>query len=72
MDRIATLSELRKYLENGLTLEQVIKEVERYHGICKVFDATAEQLPGMKFRYFVIQLDPKNQPITKLAKGANL
>jgi len=72
VDRIATLQELKDYLTAGLTLEEVIARMELKHGIAKIFDHSPPAMQGMKFRYFVVPLDKKGQPITKLAKGQNM
>lgn len=71
-DRIATLTELRKYHEQSLTLEQVLLKVETEHGLAKIFEHSPKLMKGLRFRYHVMPLDKNNKPITKLAKGANL
>ena len=68
-ERIVTLSELQNYEKQGLTLAEVIIRAETLHGIVKIFDHAPALMPGMRFRYFVMQLDSKGKPILKLAKG---
>lgn len=72
MERIATLTELKSYLANGLSLEDVVKQVETNHGIIKIVNHKPELMGGMEFRYFIMSLDKNGNPVTKLAKGANI
>jgi uncharacterized membrane protein len=72
IERIVTLTELKKYLDNSLTLAEVITQAEFNHGVVKVFDHSPEAMKGQRFRYFVMPLDSKGKPLTKLAKGQNI
>lgn len=72
MERIITLSELKRLQELGMNLADVIAQVEQKHGLVKVFDHSPEKMGGMRFRYYVMPLDKHNQPITKLSKGVQL
>ncbi len=64
MHNVVTLHELREYFARGLTLEQVLIEVEHRHGRARTFDHETKLGP---MRYFVMPLDEKGDPLlTKL------
>jgi hypothetical protein len=71
-ERIATLTELKRYKDLELTLDEVIAHVENNHGMVKIFDHSPKLMVGQTFRYFVMPLTPEGTPVLTLAKGANL
>ncbi len=71
-ERIATVGELKKYRDLGLTLDEIIAHIETKHGIVKIFDHSPSLMAGQKFRYFVMPLTKEGIPVLELAKGANL